>query len=315
MDNVYKRHGLPQVIISDRDTIFISNFWQQLFRLTNTTLNLSSLYHPQTNGQIERLNQCLETYLRCMVHAKPEQWAKWLPQAEYWYNTTFHSALGRSPFEVLYGRKPGHFATQLESLPGKTYVEVWLQERAAMIPLIQQHLERAQRRMKSHADKNRSEREFSVGDRVYLRLQPYVQTSVATRSSQKLGFKFFGPYLVLQRIGKVAYKLQLPQMARIHPVVHESQLKKAVKPTDEVSASIPIALMRAQVQVQPHAIVGERMVHRGGKMIPQVQLRWSGLPHTCTSWEPLFIMVNEFSDAPAWGQAGTDQSHQDEESN
>jgi hypothetical protein len=305
VDNVYKNHGLPEVIISDRDKIFISKFWQQLFRLADTTLNLSSSYHPQTDGQTERLNQCLETYLRCLVHAKPEQWAKWLPQAEYWYNTTHHSALGKSPFEVLYGRKPRHFATQLESLPGKTDVEGWLKERADMIPLIKQHLERAQRRMQCQADKNRSEREFSVGDRVYLRLQPYVQTSVAMRSSQKLGFKFFGPYLILQKIGKVAYKLQLPPTARIHPVVHVSQLKKAVKPIDEVSTSIPIALMRMHVQVQPQTIVGERMVRRGNKMIPQVQLQWSGLSSNCTSWESLFLMVNQFPDAPAWGQADT----------
>lgn len=186
MDNVYKLHGMPQVIISDRDKVFVSSFWQRLFKLADTTLNLSSSYHPQTDGQTERLNQCLETYLRCLVHAKPEKWSQWLPQAEFWYNTTFHSALGKSPFEVLYGRAPRQFAIQNSSLPGHTDVEAWLRERAAMVPLIKQHLQRAQQRMKNQADKNRSERQFSVGDWVYLRLQPYVQTSVAPRASQKL---------------------------------------------------------------------------------------------------------------------------------
>ena len=180
---------MPQVLISDRDKVFISSFWQNLFTLADTTLNLSSSYHPQTDGQTERLNQCLETYLRCLVNAKPEQWARWIPQAEYWYNSTYHSALGRSPFEVLYGRKPRHFAVESASVPGQTQVEVWLQERAALMPIIRQHLERAINRMKTQADKNRNERQFAVGDYVYLRLQPYVQTSVEKRSNQKLGFK------------------------------------------------------------------------------------------------------------------------------
>lgn len=88
------------------------------------------------------------------------QWAKWSPQAEYWYNTTFHSNLGRSPFEVLYGRTPRHFAVENASLPGHTDVEQWLQERASLVPIIKHHLERAQARMKSQADKKRSERQF-----------------------------------------------------------------------------------------------------------------------------------------------------------
>jgi hypothetical protein len=93
VDHIYKLHGLPKVIISDRDKIFTSTFWQQLFKLTDTTLNLSSSYHPQTDGQTERLNQCLESYLRCMTQACPTKWSKWISLAEYWYNTTWHSAL------------------------------------------------------------------------------------------------------------------------------------------------------------------------------------------------------------------------------
>jgi hypothetical protein len=267
--------------------------------LADTTPNLSSSYHPQTDGQIERLNQCLETYLCCLVHSKREQWAKWLPQAEYWYNTSFHSTLGKSPFQVLYGRNPRHFAVETSSLPSHTDVEVWQLERAALIPVIKQHLERAQARMKVQADKHRSERQFKVGDYVYLRVQPYVQTSVEQRSSQK----FFGPYLVLQRVGNVAYKLQLAPVSRIHPVVHVSQLKKGLKPTDEVSSTLPIALMRLHQVVQPKAVVGGRMIRRGSKMAPQIKVQWQGLPSSCDSWEPVYAIVNAYPASPAWGQA------------
>ena len=83
MENIYKLHGMPTVIISDRDRAFTSSFWQELFKLTDTTLNKSSAYHPQTDGQTERLNQCLETYLRCMVQSCPTKWAQWIPLPEF----------------------------------------------------------------------------------------------------------------------------------------------------------------------------------------------------------------------------------------
>lgn len=108
LDQVYKLHGLPRAIVSDCDKIFTSHFWQLLFKLSGTALQLSSSYHPQTDGQTERVNQCLETFLRCFIHSCPHRWKHWLPLAEYWYNTSSHSALGHSPFEVLYGFPPRH---------------------------------------------------------------------------------------------------------------------------------------------------------------------------------------------------------------
>ena len=101
----------------------------------------------------------------------------------------------------------------------------WLDDRALMTSLIQQHLSRAQTRMKRQADKHRSERSFAVGDWVFLKVQPYVQSSLARRANQKLAFWFFGPYQILERIGAAAYKLALPSSSSIHPVFHVSQLK------------------------------------------------------------------------------------------
>lgn len=103
LSNAYKYHGLPQAIVSDQDRIFTSTFWCELFRLAGVELRLST---AQSDGQTERVNRCLETFLRCFVHSYLRQWKQWLDQVEFWYNTSWHSALGRSPFEVLYGYPP-----------------------------------------------------------------------------------------------------------------------------------------------------------------------------------------------------------------
>lgn len=95
LNNIFKLHGLPTAIISDRDKVFTSHLWQELFSLLGVDLKMSSAYHPQTDGQTERVNQCLETYLRCFVHTCPTKWHHWLALAEYWYNTSYHSSLGK----------------------------------------------------------------------------------------------------------------------------------------------------------------------------------------------------------------------------
>ena len=106
LDHIYKLHGLPESIVTDRDRIFTSKFWQELFKLAGTELHYSSSYHPETDGQSERLNQCLEAYLRCMTGENPTQWSHWLSLAELWYNTSYHTSLGVTSFEALYGYKP-----------------------------------------------------------------------------------------------------------------------------------------------------------------------------------------------------------------
>lgn len=99
----YKLHGLPHSIVSDRDHLFLSHFWQELIRHLGTKLKMSKAYHPQTDGQIETLNKCLESYLHCMTGEKPSAWVIWLLLAEWWYNTTHHSTIQTTPYAALYG--------------------------------------------------------------------------------------------------------------------------------------------------------------------------------------------------------------------
>lgn len=263
LDNIYRLHGLPQAIVSDRDPIFTSALWRELFRLTDTKLLMSSSYHPQTDAQTERLNQCLEAFLRCTVHSCPRQWNKWLPIAEYWYNTAFQTSIGRTPFEVLYGYPPRHLGISNLQDCNVPDLETWLKERDLLAKLIQQQLCRAQQRMKAQADKNRSERQFEIGELVYLKLQPHVQSSVALCSNQKLAFRFFGPFKILQRVGNVAYKLQLPPTCLIHPVVHVSQLKRHIPPGHQVSEDLSVVHTDPMAVVEPVLVLDKAWVPHG----------------------------------------------------
>ena len=104
VEGIVKLHGMSQSIVSDRDPIFISKFWQEFFKMLCTQLKMSSAYHPQMDGQFEVVNHCVEQYLRCFIYQQPRQWSTFLPWAELWYNTAYHSSTGMTPFQALYGR-------------------------------------------------------------------------------------------------------------------------------------------------------------------------------------------------------------------
>jgi hypothetical protein len=195
-----------------------------------------------------------------------------LDLAEFWYNTSLHSALGRSPFEVLYGYAPTHFGISPAD------------EQPVINIATRQHLLRAKQRMKRYADGHRSERQFQVDDWVFLKLQPYVQSSIADRHSQKLAFKFFGPYKVLERVGSVANRLELPPSSAVHPVFHVSQLKKAVGARHTVTSTLPPASAQCSV---PERILQHCQVPRGKKFIQQGLIQWTNLPVSLATWEDL----------------------------
>jgi hypothetical protein len=151
--------------------------------------------------------------------------------------------------------------------------------------------------MKFHADKKRSDRVFVVGDLVCIKLQPYVQSSLAPRSNKKLAFKYFGPFPVLSHVGSIAYKLQLPPSSSIHPVLHVSQLKRALAPS-ETTAELPDRFDELQVPVK---ILRHRLGAEGSH---QVLVQWSGLSPSLATWEDVTHLQQRFPQAPAWGQAG-----------
>jgi hypothetical protein len=161
-----------------------------------------------------------------------------LSLAEYWYNTSEHLALGKSPFEVLYGCSPRHFGITDESVLPVPNVATMLAERTTMMAAVRQHLLRAQQHMKAQADKGRLERSFEVIDSVFLQLQSYVQPLLAPRSHHKLCFKYFGPFKIVGKVGAVAYKLALQPSSAIHPVFHVSLLKPTPPSAPAIKAQL-----------------------------------------------------------------------------
>ena len=282
LELVCKLHGFPRSLISDRDPIFISKFWCELFKLSGTQLRMSTSYHPQSDGQTEVLNRVLEQYLRSFVHGKPSQWGKFLSLAEWCYNTTCHSSMNLSPFEITYGKPPPAI---LDYLPGASSVEAvdfLLSSRQEMFETLRGKLERAQCKMKRYADSHRRDVSFEVGDWVYVRLRPHRQTSIANKY-QKLGKRYYGPYQITEVIGKVAYRLALPPTAKIHPVFHCSKLKPHHGPltTDQ---SLPPTSWDNNPLIEPLTILD----HKWDDQTPpclSVLVQWTGLPPEDSTWE------------------------------
>ncbi|WOH00637.1 hypothetical protein DCAR_0520008 [Daucus carota subsp. sativus] len=161
LDTVVKLHGPPKVIISDRGPVFVSSFWRELFKAMGTQVSLSTAYHPQTDGQTERVNQCLEMYLRCVTGLKPQSWCSWLPMAELWNNTCHHSAIGMSPFKALYNQDPPFVNYQVGDVTNVRYKQ-FLQDRTKVQHLLKENLLKAQERMQWYANKKRTNRQFAV---------------------------------------------------------------------------------------------------------------------------------------------------------
>jgi hypothetical protein len=219
-------HGVIKSIVSDRGTQFTSHFWRQLHESLGTRLEFSTAFHPQTDGQTERVNQILEDMLRACALDYGSSWDENLPYAEFSYNNSFQSSIKMSLFEVLYGRKcrtpllwDGVGERQL-------FGPDLIKDAEEKVKLIHDRLKIAQSRQKSYTDSKCKEVTYEVGDRAYFRISP-LRGIKRFGIKGKLAPRFIGPYKILARKGEVAYKLELPEvLAVVHDVFHVSQLKK-----------------------------------------------------------------------------------------
>lgn len=206
LELVVKHHSFPKSIVSDRDPIFMSRFWQELFKQSGTSLCMSSAYHPQSDGQTEVLN-CLEQYLRSFVAEHPTKWYKFLLWVELSYNTSLHLAILMSPFEAVFGKPSPSLPSYFVDSSSVEAVDQCLKEREDVLQSLKLNLQKAQLTMKAQADKHRRDVHFQVGDWCYVRLQPHRRVSLTGKKFTKLSKRFYGPFRIIKRVGLVAYKL------------------------------------------------------------------------------------------------------------
>ncbi len=235
-DHVFRIHGLPVDVVSDRGPQFTSRFWTEFCRLLGVTVSLSSGYHPQTNGQSERANQDLERVLRCVASAEPLTWSSKLAMVEYAHNSLPVSSMGLSPFQCCLGYQPPLFPSQ-ESGAIVPSAHAFIRRCLRTWRLARQALIRTGERNKTSADRHRSKPPLYVcGQKVWLSTQD-IPLKLPAR---KLGPKFIGPYVVAKVLNPVTVRLKLPPMLkRIHPVFHVSRIKPVIRSPLQPQTSAP----------------------------------------------------------------------------
>jgi len=246
---------------------------------------MSSSYHPQSDGQTENLNKTLEMYLGCFVFDNPKTWYAALPWAQFWYNTSFHHSIHMTPFKAVFGRDPPTVIPYQRDSSDSLSLQESLLTRDALIQHLKATLCKAQNYMKIQADKRRRNFQLAIGDYALVKLQPYRQHSVQLRKNQKLGMRFFGTFLVLQRIGAMAYKLQLPETARIHPVFHISLLKKFHGDCPQQYFPLPLTTTEQGPLLLSLKILQSRVVLRDSKQVLQVLVQWNLGGLADSTWE------------------------------
>ena len=274
-------HGIPKKIISDRGPQFTATFMKDLYKLLDIEGNLSSAYHPQTDGQTERFNAEVEKYLRVWINDKQDDWSDWVSMAGFALNNRTNSA-GDSAFRLNYGRDPNMGVNLRRTVKNESaqqfadrMTQAWEDAKHA--------LKAAAEHMKHDYDKRRPEaRDYSIGDKVWLEA-----TNIAdTRPSRKLSTQRYGPFRITKKIGNSAYRLALPTEWRaIHPVFNEGLLSPWIPPEaphQHAPIHAPQVLEEDGEEFEVDKILKSRMVN--GQQ--QYLVRWKGYSAEHDTWEP-----------------------------
>jgi hypothetical protein len=296
---IFKLHGLPEALLSDRDPRFTAGFWKAFWEKMDTTLLMSTAYHAQTDGQTENANKTLETVLRSVVNFEQTDWDQHLHLVEFAVNSSKNATTGFTPFFLNYGLEPKtpiDIATAPlrahrdgRAVDNKSADELSSKIKAA-VEAAKANIEAAQKRQSHYADQHRRDHvPFQTGDRVLL-ASKNLQLVGDSQRTRKLTARYLGPFSVIRPIGENAYELQLPANIRIHPIVNVSQLKKY----HDGSAAFPDR-RAPHSRPEPEAIDGsglpiyiaervlESRVVRGQR---QYLVKWEQFPDEESTWEP-----------------------------
>ncbi|MBW0509332.1 hypothetical protein O181_049047 [Austropuccinia psidii MF-1] len=224
INHVFSKHVLSASIISYIGSLFVSSFWTQLCQHIKISRDLSTAFHPETDGQTERVNEILEQYLWIYVSYHQDYWYTWLSLAELSYNNAEHSSTKQSPFFTIYGRNPSFYSINISQDSPVENLSTQLQ---SVQKVVKEELGSEVRRFKKYTDRNSTvPPDFQPGDKVW----PSSKNINTTRPTKKLSKRFLGPFEVIKKIGSHVYNLKLPlKWKSVHPVFHVSLLEPVKK--------------------------------------------------------------------------------------
>jgi transposase InsO family protein len=289
LTRIIVQHGVPKAIVSDRDPRFISNMWRALWSMLGTSLDMSTAYHPQTDGQTERMNRTLEEMLRSYVSDKGSDWDQHLAMAELAYNTAVQESTGYTPFQLSYGmdaRLPmDHAVSEAKAADNPIAVQT-IERWNSNLKQARHNLEQAQMRQSFYADQHREDHQYRVGDKVML------TTENMKSKVGKLNARYVGPFVVKKIISPVNVELDLPSTMRILPVFHLSKLKPYVPVTDpqrfpdrqQLDRPVPVIEEDGSEYYKIERIIGKRRRKVRNKYITQYLVKWLGYDQSESTW-------------------------------
>ena len=312
VDNVWKHHGLPLDVVSDRGSVFVGTFFSELLRILGTRHKRSTAFHPQTDGQTERVNRVLEDMIRHYVMGMDGHldWDLHLSAAEFAINNSFHVSIGTTPFRLNYGRDPRLPLSLFSGIgpPRVPAAAAFADRMATGLVAAKKHLQAAQQRQKRYADLHRREVSFTVGDQVLLSTANiHLRHTDDTSTSNKLLPRWVGPFPVVKTVGSVAYKVDLPASWKIHPVFHVSLLKP-YRSDGRVQPPQPL-VVDGELYFFIEKILDHRVVQQGRRTVREYFLQWKGYGPVHNSWEPEKLVAESENGATLkayWKSAGFD---------
>lgn len=303
-NNVWKHHGLPDDLVTDRGSVFTGSYFTEVLRLVGTKHNRTTAYHPQSDGQTERVNRVLEDMLRHYVGSlRHGDWDKCLPAAEFAINNSFHESIGTTPFRLNYGRDPrlplsiptspipaaARFADQMEE--GLTQAKRCLQA--------------AQQRQKVYYDSRRRDVSFQEGEEVLLSTKHINLRRTGDKgSTPKLLPKWIGPFRITTVIGKGAYKLDLPSNMKIHNVFNVALLK-AYRTDGRVQPPDPLICEEDNEEYfLIERLLDHRIRKRGRTQYREYLVKWQNYGSEHNSWEPESSLSESTQFTNYWNYVG-----------
>jgi len=286
-DNIFRLHGLPTTIVSDRDAKFTSRFWTELSRLLDVHLAMSTAFHPQTDGQTERANRTLITMLRSFVDQRQSNWDLLLSAAEFAVNNAVNASSGVSPFFFNTGMHPNVPMSLLSPSPGPNpAVNDFVRLQSEALILAKESLATAQERQATAANTRRRDHDFKVGDQVLLSLENITLPADRTRTSQKLLARFAGPHTIVEQLSPVSFRLDLPPTMNIHPVFHVDRFRHYHPSPVALGPRTPARPAPEIIDDEEEYVVEGIAEHRISNNRREYLVQWQGFPREDWTWEP-----------------------------